>query len=69
MTLPHSANIGLQCVNVVFLDHTVKPVLSGHSKNRQDNDLNDKWQLNEGRKYCRVLPLKDSALLLTCIKR
>ena len=23
--------------------HTVKPVLSGHSKNRQNKDLNDKW--------------------------
>ena len=24
--------------------------------NRQNRDLNDKWQLNEGRKYCRMLP-------------
>ena len=37
--------------------HTVKPVLSDHSKNRQNKDLNDKWYNNEGRKYCRMLPL------------
>ena len=24
-------------------------------KNRQNNDLNGKWLLNEGRKYCRML--------------
>ena len=38
-------------------------------KNRQNNDLNDKWWLNEGRKYCRMLPLAHSAILLACIKR
>ena len=32
-------------------------------------DLDDKWQLNESRKYCRMLPLEHSAICLTCIKR
>ena len=26
-------------------------------ENRQNKDLNDKWKLNEGHKYCRMLPL------------
>ena len=30
---------------------TVKPVL----RNRQNKDLNAKWYLNEGQKYCRML--------------
>ena len=34
---------------------TIKPVLSGNSKKRQNKDLNDIWLLNEGRKYCRML--------------
>ena len=38
-------------------------------KNRQNKDLNDIWKLNEGKKYCRMLPLEHSATLLTCIKR
>ena len=38
-------------------------------KNRQNKGLNDKWYLNEVRKYCRMLPLEYSAILLTCIKR
>ena len=37
-------------------------------KNRHNKGGNDKWQLNEGRKYCRMLPLEHSAILLTCIK-
>ena len=32
-------------------------------KNRRNKDLNDKWLLNEGRKYCRMLPMEHSALL------
>ena len=24
-------------------------------KNRQNKDLNDNWQLNDGKKYCRML--------------
>ena len=31
--------------------------------NRQNKDLNDKWQLNEGQKYCRMLPFEHSAIL------
>ena len=38
-------------------------------KNRQNIDLNDKWELNEGLKYCRMLPLENSAIILACIKR
>ena len=38
-------------------------------KNRQNQGLKDKLYLNEGRKYCRILPLEHSAILLTCIKR
>ena len=34
-------------------------------KNRQNKDLNDKWYLNEGHKYCRKLSLEHSAILLT----
>ena len=37
-------------------------------KNRHNKDLKDKWQRNEGQKYCRLLPLVHSAILLTCIK-
>ena len=36
-------------------------------KIRQNKDLNDKWQLNEGQKYSRMLPLEHSAIFLTCI--
>ena len=38
-------------------------------KNRQNRGANDKWYLNEGQKYCRMLPLEHSAIFLTCIKR
>ena len=38
-------------------------------KNRQNKDLNDLWKVNEGQKYCRMLPLEHSAILLPCIKR
>ena len=36
-------------------------------KNRQNKNLYDKWYLNEGRKYCRMLPLEHSAILLTAL--
>ena len=36
--------------------------LKGPLKNRQNKGL------NEGQKYCRMLPLEHSAILLTCIK-
>ena len=38
-------------------------------KNRQNKDLDNNWELNEGQKYCRMLHLEHSAILLTCIKR
>ena len=38
-------------------------------KNRQSKNLNDKWLLNEGRKYYRILQGEHSAILLTSIKR
>ena len=38
-------------------------------KNRQNKGLKAMWWLNAGRKYCRMLPLEHSAILLTCIKR
>ena len=46
-----------------------KTCLKRPLKNRQNKDDNDKRQLNEGQKYCRMLPLEHSAILLTCIKR
>ena len=46
-----------------------KTCLKRPLKNRQNEDINDKWLLNEGRKYCRMLPLELSAILLTCTKR
>ena len=36
-------------------------------KTTQNKDLNDKWLRNEVRKYCRMLPLEHSAILLTSI--
>ena len=38
-------------------------------KNKQNKDLNDHLSLNAGRKYCEMLLLEHSAILLTCIKR
>ena len=35
---------------------TVKPVLSGHSKRRPNIGFEDRLSLNEGLKYCRMLP-------------
>ena len=37
-------------------------------KNRQNNGLNGKWLLDEGLKYCRMLPLEHSAIHSICIK-
>ena len=38
-------------------------------KNRQNEDLDNNWALNEGRKYCRMFHLEHSAIPLACIKR
>ena len=46
-----------------------KTCLKRSLKNRPNEGLKDKWLLNEGRKYCRMLPLEHSAILLTCIKQ
>ena len=44
----------------------IKPVLSGHFNNT--NFFLYRLSLNAGQKYCRMLPLEHSAILLTCIK-
>ena len=36
----------------------IKTCLKRPLKNRQNKDLNDKCQLNEGRKYCRMPSIK-----------
>ena len=40
-----------------YLLHYSKTCVKWPLKNRQNKDLNDKWYINEGRKYCRMLPL------------
>ena len=58
-----------QVCNCSHLGHMYsKTCLKWPLKNRQNRDLNDKWQPNTGQKYCRMLPLEHSAILLTCIK-
>ena len=57
---------------------TVKPVLSGHSKEDQKFGFHDRLLLNAGQKYCRLLlqvnsiaecsPLEHSAILFTFIE-
>ena len=37
------------------ISSTVKPVLSGHSKRRQNIGFQDRLSLNVGQKYCRML--------------
>ena len=51
--------------------YTVKPVLSCHSKRKQEDQklvFKTDYRLNAGQKYCRMLPLKHSAILSTCMK-
>ena len=52
----------------VELEHTVKPVLSGHSKRRPKIGFQDRLSLNAGQKYCGMLQGEHSANLSTCIK-
>ena len=47
---PVSRKLGLALVS-----HTVKPVLSGHSKGRPKIGFQDRLSLNAGQKYCRML--------------
>ena len=48
--------------------HTVKPVLSGHSKRTSKIGFQGQLSLNAGQKYCRMLQGEHSAILLTFIK-
>ena len=58
----------LDAGSIIFLSYSQTHLLkSGYSKGDKNN-LNDKWLLNEGRKYCRMLPFEHSAIVLTCIK-
>ena len=50
------------CTEVFFVMYS-KTCLKRPLYNRQNKDLNDKWQLNEGQKYCRMLPFEHSAIL------
>ena len=50
-----------------FNDNTVKPVLSGHLKRKQ-NGFQYQLSLNAGQKYCRMLQGEHSAILSTFIK-
>ena len=49
--------------------NTVKPVLSGYSKRRQKFVLKDRFWLNAGQKYCRILStfIKLPAVFNTCV--
>ena len=47
------------------LNHTVKPVLSGHSKKKTKIGSQDRLSLNAGQKYCRMLHRKHSSILST----
>ena len=47
---------------------TVEPVLSGRSKRRQKFGFQDRFSLDAGQKYCRMLLLEHSAIPLTFIK-
>ena len=48
--------------------NTVKPVLSPHSKRRPRIGFQDRFLLNAGQKYCRMLQGEHSAILSTFIK-
>ena len=47
---------------------TVKPVLSDNSKSRPKIGFQDRFSLNAGQKYCRMLQGEHSAILSTFIK-
>ena len=50
------------------VQHYTKTCLNRSFKSRQNKGVNGKCWLNEGHKYCRMLPFEDSAILLTCIR-
>ena len=45
----------IQGIMVMSLVFTVKPVLSGHTKRRPKIGFQDRFSLNAGQKYCRML--------------
>ena len=52
----------------VVMEATVKPALSSHLKRKPKIGFQDRLSLNAAQKYCRMLPLEHSAILLSCIK-
>ena len=64
MTVPIPEDPG----TVLYVQCTVKPVLSNHSKRRPKIVFQDRLSLNECRKYCRMLQWEHSAILVTFIK-
>ena len=62
-------NINEYCWTDLQLTIYSKTCVKRQLRNRQDKDLNDKWELYEGQKYCRMLQGEHSTILLTCIKQ
>ena len=60
---------GIGCVLLSVRTHCSKTCLQWPLKDIQNKALKDKWKLNEGQKYCRMLPLEHFAILMTCTKR
>ena len=58
------------CLDMSFrLNQYSKICVKRPIKNRQNKELDDKSQHDEGQKYCRMLPLEHSVILLTNIKQ
>ena len=57
-----------QCIHPITSNYS-ETCLNRPLKNRQNKGLKAMWWLNAGQKYCRMLPLEHSAILLPCIKR
>ena len=47
----YDVNLHLLCAMIYSKTCVKRPL-----KNRQNQDPYDKWQVNEGRKYCRIPP-------------
>ena len=52
----------------VYIWPTVNPVLNVYSKRRAKIGFQDRLSIYAGQKYCRMLPLEHSSILLTLIK-
>ena len=52
----------MHIIHCMYIDYTVKPVLSGYAKKE------DQLSLNGGQKYCRMLQGEHFAMLSTFIK-